>query len=166
MQNIVAYIDKLNTVVGKVICILIFPIIFAMIIEVVTRYFFRVSQLWVPETSMFLFGAMFTLAGGYTYLCDGHVRMDVIYNLLSSKIKSFLNILSFIPLIIYCSVILFEGSKMAYDAFVTLEKSASAFAPYLFPIKVCIPLGAFLLIVQGFAKLIRDIIVFKMEVKR
>jgi len=164
MEKTAALFDKLNERVGKIICILIFPIIIAILIEVMMRYYFRASQLWIPETSMFLFGAMFTLGGGYTHLYDDHVRVDVIYNMCSLRIRKVIDILCFIPLIIYGLVICVEGSRMAYISLINAERTSSAFAPYYFPIKACIPIGGFLLVLQGISKLLRDLIKLKMGV--
>ena len=166
MEKTTALLDKLNDIVGKVVCVLIFPVIIAMVIEVVMRYFLRASQLWVPETSMFLFGAMFVLGGGYTHLLDGHVRVDIIYNLLPLMARNIVDIISFIPFIIYCLVVCVEGYKMAYDSMITAERTASAFAPYLFPIKACIPIGGFLLTLQGISRLLRNIISLKTGVSQ
>ena len=166
MEKAAAFIDKLNELVGRTVCLLIFPIIIAIMIEIVMRYVLRASQLWVPETSMFLFGAMFCLCGAYTYLYDGHVRVDIIYNLLPIKIRTILSILSFIPFIIFCLPIVIEGSRIAYDSLITAERTSSAFAPRLFPIKACIPIGGFLLILQGLSKLLSDIISLKTEVPK
>ena len=166
MEKTAVFIDKMNDFLGRIICILIFPVIISILIEIVMRYFLRASQSWVPETSMFLFGAMFALGGGYTHLHDGHVRVDIIYNVLPLKVRNILDIISFIPFIIYCSIICFSGSKMAYNSLIIAERTGSAFAPYYFPIKACIPIGGLLLTLQGISKLLRNIISLKMEVSK
>jgi TRAP-type mannitol/chloroaromatic compound transport system permease small subunit len=45
---------------------------------------------------------------------------------------------------------------MAWDSFKVLETEPTAFAPPVYPIKMMIPLGALLILLQGLAKFIRD----------
>jgi TRAP-type mannitol/chloroaromatic compound transport system permease small subunit len=46
---------------------------------------------------------------------------------------------------------------MAYDSFQFGETASTPFAPLLWPIKMTIPLGALLILLQGLAKFLRDL---------
>jgi TRAP-type mannitol/chloroaromatic compound transport system permease small subunit len=142
---------------GKIMSFLIFPIIGAVIFEVVMRYFLRRSQLWVPETSVFLFGALFVLGGGYAFLQGAHVRLDIVYERFPAKFRAVTDLITFWFFFIFCGVLIWKGWTMAWDSLITWERSASAFAPLLFPIKMVIPIGSALLLLQGIGKFIRDL---------
>jgi TRAP-type mannitol/chloroaromatic compound transport system permease small subunit len=50
---------------------------------VVSRYFFLVSSVALQELQWHLFGAMFLLSVPHTFVCDKHVRVDILYARLS-----------------------------------------------------------------------------------
>lgn len=157
MARLLRFIDHATEWIGKVISFFVLTIIGMIVYEVAMRYLFVKSQLWVPETSLFFFGALFALGGGYTLLHGGHVNMDVIYSRFSPKTKAITDLVTSILFFIFCGVLIWKGWLIGWDALVTLERSPSAFAPPLFPIKLIIPIGAGLLVVQGIAKFIRDL---------
>jgi len=50
------------------------------------------------------------------------------------------------------------GGSLAWESVARFEHSQSAWNPPLYPVKLMIPSGAFLLLLQGVAKLARDIV--------
>lgn len=157
MKGLLSLIDLINEWVGKIISVLIFPIIGMVIFEVVMRYFLHESQLWVPETSVFLFGCLFLLGGGYAYLHDAHVRLDALYERFTPRMKAIADILTSWFFFLFCGILIWKGWVMAWDSLITMERSPSAFAPLLLPFKMLIPIGSILLLLQGLAKFIRDL---------
>jgi TRAP-type mannitol/chloroaromatic compound transport system permease small subunit len=55
--------------------------------------------------------------------------------------------------------LLIYGGSLAWDSLSRFEHSQSAWNPPLYPAKLAIPLAAALLILQGLAKLIRNILI-------
>jgi TRAP-type mannitol/chloroaromatic compound transport system permease small subunit len=55
-------------------------------------------------------------------------------------------------------MLLIYGGSLAWESLSRLEHSQSAWNPPLYPVKLMIPTGAFLLMIQGIAKLVRDIV--------
>jgi TRAP-type mannitol/chloroaromatic compound transport system permease small subunit len=55
-------------------------------------------------------------------------------------------------------MILYYGGSLAWESISILERSNSAWGVHIFPFKAMIPVAAFLLLLQGFVKLIRDIL--------
>jgi len=151
-------INNINLWVGKAVSFFMFPIIGVILFEVVMRYFLHKSQLWVSETSVFFFGAMFVLGGGYVLYREGHVRMDVLYSRFSKKGKAVADIVTSIFAFIFCFALVYKSWPSAWGSLITMERSASAWAPYLFPIRMTIPIGAALLMLQLFSRLIQDIL--------
>ena len=155
--RLLRFIDNANEWVGRVVSFFVLAIMGVVIYEVAMRYLLVKSQLWVPETSSFLFGALFVLGGGYVFLHGSHVRLDAIYARFSTKVKAILDLITAIFFFLFCGVLIWKGWLMGWDSLISLERSASAFAPPLFPIKLVIPIGAGLLLLQGLAKFIRDL---------
>lgn len=152
------FIDSINEWVGRVVSFFVLAIIGIVIYEVLMRYIFIRSQVWVPEMSIFLFGGLFILGGGYAYRQGGHVTLDLLYNRFSPKGKALLDLITSIFSFLFLGVIIWKGWLIAWDSLITYEKSASAFAPPLFPIKLCLPLGGVLFMLQVIAKWIRDLL--------
>ena len=105
------------------------------------------------------------LGGGYVFLHEGHVRLDALYERFTPRVKAILDLITFIFFFIFCGVLIWKGWLMGWDSLMMLERTQSAFAPPLYPIKLVIPVGAGLLILQGLAKFIRDLSIATMRNK-
>ena len=79
MRLIVNNIDILNNWVGKLTCLMLVPVIFAMIYEVVARKVFIAPTDWAYDTSRMFSGAMFMLGAGYALMRGVHIRADFLF---------------------------------------------------------------------------------------
>ena len=143
------FIDTLNDRLGRAVAFLIVPMIVIMVAEVVLRYFFNAPTIWALEGTQLLFGFMFMLGAGYTLKEDGHIRVEIAYTFVSSRVQSGMKIFALIFLLFYCSTVLYYGSIKAYESTIILEKHFSVWSPYIFPSIICIPVAALLMISQG-----------------
>ena len=75
-RPITAIIDVLNLWVGRVVCLMLVPIIFVMVYEVVANKLFTAPTLWVYDVSRMLAGVFFMLGAGYALLRGVHIRAD------------------------------------------------------------------------------------------
>ena len=73
-------IDILNNWVGKLTCLMLVPVIFAMIYEVVARKVFIAPTDWAYDTSRMFSGAMFMVGAGYALMRGVHIRADFLFN--------------------------------------------------------------------------------------
>ncbi len=87
------------------------------------------------------------------------MNVDIIYSHLSVKKKAALDVFTSILFFLFCGLLLYFGSAMAFESLTTLEHSQSAWDPPIYPVKLMIPLGAFLIILQGLSKLLLDFFV-------
>lgn len=78
-------------------------------------------------------------------------------NVFPLKVKAILDLITSIFFVLFCGVLIWKGWLMAWDSLMMLERTQSAFAPPLYPIKFVIPIGAGLLMLQGLVKFIRDL---------
>ena len=157
VSRLLNFIDKTNERIGKSVSFFVLAIMGVIIYDVAMRYLLVKPQSWAPEVSEFLFGALFILGGGYTLLKGGHVRMDAVYSHFSTRFKAILDLATSIFFFLSCGVLLWGGWLMGWRSFLLRETTSSAFAPPLFPMKLLLPVGAGLLILQGLAKFIRDL---------
>ncbi len=165
-QQIISGIDKINAWTAKITSWLIWIIILATSYEVVMRYAFKKPTTWSFELNYLVFGVYFMLIGAYTYACKGHVSVDIFYGRLSPRGKAIADLVTFPAFFFFVIVMFYKGFGFAWDAWQFRETLSSAWAPPVYPFKTIIPISAFLLLLQGLAKLIRDLHILATGKKR
>lgn len=150
-------IDTVNEWVGKIVSYLILFMMAIIVFEVFARYVFLSPTIWAHETSTFIFGASIMLGGGYTLLHREHVNMDIIYNRFPLRRRAIFDLITSILFFSFCIALVWWGAYMAWRSLQLLEASYTVWAPPFYPIKLTIPIGGALLLLQGLAKFIRDL---------
>jgi len=150
-------IDRTNEWVGRIIAWWMIPMIFIMTFEVFMRYVWKDPTEWGTELVTFIFAGYILLGGGYTLLYKDHVNINVIYNRFSPRNRAILDLLTFLVFFLYAGILLLEGWKFAWDAIKIGRHSGTDWNPPLSPVLLTLPIGAFLMLVQGVAKFIRDL---------
>jgi TRAP-type mannitol/chloroaromatic compound transport system permease small subunit len=158
VARILRFIDRLSEGTGNVVSFLILASMGVVLYEVVMRYVFNLPQTWSSEMSLFLFGTLFALGGAYTLLHRGHVSMDIFYSKWSPKTRAIMDIITFVLFLIFVSVLIWKGWGLAWRAIEFMERSQSGWRPLLWPTKIMVPIGAFLLLLQGLVQLVRNIL--------
>ncbi|MDA9251868.1 TRAP transporter large permease subunit, partial [Alphaproteobacteria bacterium] len=156
---IVGNIDVLNNWVGKLTCLLLVPVIGAMVYEVVARKLFIAPTDWAYDTSRMLSGAMFMLGAGYALMKGVHIRADFLYRNWSKQTQALVDIslylIFYMPAMLFFFWITFEYSVKAWLRW-ELTMDSALMAP-LAPMRTAMPVGVGLLILQGIAELLRAI---------
>jgi len=150
-------VSAVNEWVGSAFSLLILPLIFLVVFEVVMRYGLQSPTIWGTETITFVFAAYILLGGGYTLLHGSHVNMDVVHGRLSRRSRAILDVLTAGIVFLYCGLLVSEGGKLALEALVSGRRSGTDWNPLLFPVLLTLPVGALLMLVQALAKLVRDL---------
>ncbi|MEW5722144.1 MAG: TRAP transporter small permease subunit [Thermodesulfobacteriota bacterium] len=119
--------------------------------EVIMRYIFNDPTSWAGDVDSMIFTGAAMIAGAYALLHQIHVRLDLFYRNFSPRRKAFVEILSFPFVLTALAVVLWQGLDMAWWSISTGENAYSQWAPALWPVKVCLPLAALLMILQAFS---------------
>ena len=145
------WIDTLNEYVGRGVAWVTALLVVIIFVDVIMRYTFNTSFVFVQELEWHLFGFIFLIGAGYTLLHDGHVRVDIIYQRLGSKGRAWVNFIGvLIFLIPGCWMVISTSWKFVMNSFALLEGSPDPGGiPLRFIIKGCIPVGFALLLLQG-----------------
>ena len=159
IKAVLKLINAVNDGVGNLLSYFLFFFFALLFMEVILRYFFNSPTVWANELAQMFFGAYAILAGGYILRTGGHVNVDIIYSRLSRRSKAALDIFTSILFLLFCGMLLIYGGSLAWDSLSRFEHSQSAWNPPLYPAKLMIPLAAILLLMQGLAKLLRDILI-------
>jgi TRAP-type mannitol/chloroaromatic compound transport system permease small subunit len=158
LKRILYYVDTTNEWVGRIACYGIALMMVIATIEVTARYLFNQPTIWAWDVNRQLLIACVMLGGGYTLLHQMHVKMDVVYRLLSARKQAILDIITFPFFFSFIGVLLWQGGIMAWSSLVTREVANTFWGPPLYPIRMAVPIGAFLILIEGLAVFTRAII--------
>lgn len=158
MSRVLHFIDLLSEWIGKASAFLVLALSFVIGYEVVARYLFNRPTIWAHELSAMVFGAYIVLGGAYLLSAGRHVNMDLIYGFLSPRKKALIDIITFWFFAIFCVALVWKGGDTAWHSIIVREQARTTWSPPLYPIRLVLPIGAFLLLLQGVAKFIRDAI--------
>jgi TRAP-type mannitol/chloroaromatic compound transport system permease small subunit len=107
---------------------------------------------------MFLmFGMQYLLCGAYALRTESHVRVDVLYVKMSPRGRAIADVVTSFFFFVFAITLLLTGWRFAQDAVNVGETSFTEWGIQYWIVKLTIPVGAVLLILQGIAHLIRDI---------
>jgi TRAP-type mannitol/chloroaromatic compound transport system permease small subunit len=141
-------IDTINENVGRIFFFVIVLMMLISVMEVVMRYVFNSPTIWAWDVNGQLLTATVLLGGGYALVYNFHVRMDILYSRVSPRIRAVFDLVAF-PLILAAFVLLtWQATIMAWSSWTINEHSGTYFNPPLYPLKIVLWVGAFLLLLQ------------------
>ncbi|QGX99369.1 TRAP transporter small permease subunit [Roseovarius faecimaris] len=179
-------IDAMNRFIGRIAMYLIFVLVGVLLWSSISKTLLTPAH-WTLETAQFVMVAYYVLGGPYSIQMGSNVRMDLFYGNWSLRQKAWVDGFTVFFLIFYLGVLLYGAiSSTAYSlgyfgtepfsffadltwTFLTggpdaaqeklgfLERSSTAWRPYLWPVKIILCLGVFLMLLQCLAEFFRDI---------
>ena len=156
-------VDRLNYGIGRFAMYLLFALMAVLLWSTVSKAFFYPSN-WTLETAQFIMVAYYILGGPYSMQLGSHVRMDLLYANWSPKKRAWWDLFTVMLLIFYLGVLLWGAIDSTAYAFQYGERSATAWRPYLWPIKLIMCFGFVLMILQSLTYFFRDIATIRGEV--
>ncbi|MYN12012.1 TRAP transporter small permease subunit [Pusillimonas sp. TS35] len=151
-------LDYINTKVGQAVIWLTLVVVVVSAGNAIIRKVFSVSSNAWLELQWYLFGALFLLAAGYTYLRNEHVRVDVLAQRLSRRTQIKIEIFGIIFFLLpACCLIFWLSLPFFYESFVLHELSSNTGGLIRWPVKLLIPVGFLLLILSALSHLIKCI---------
>jgi TRAP-type mannitol/chloroaromatic compound transport system permease small subunit len=151
-------IDKLNEAIAGAVS---WALLIAVIIctgNALVRYMFKMSSNSWLEIQWYLFAAVFMLASAHTLKRDEHVRIDVITNHFSKRTQVWIDLAGYLLFLLpVCLIIIYYGIPFARYSMTTAEMSSSAGGLIVWPVKLLVPLGFGLLVLQGISEIIKRI---------
>ncbi|MEY3571883.1 MAG: hypothetical protein RIQ85_2003 [Pseudomonadota bacterium] len=152
------FIDAINEKIGLAIS---WALLLAVLIcsgNALVRYIFNNSSNAWLEIQWYLFGAIFLLASAYTLKRNEHVRIDVVVGRFSKRTQVWIDVFGFIFFLLPATLlILYFSIPFAYESIRNQEVSSNAGGLIIWPAKTLIPVGFFLLTLQGISELIKRI---------
>ncbi|HKC30645.1 MAG TPA: TRAP transporter small permease subunit, partial [Burkholderiales bacterium] len=148
----------LNEQVGKLTYWLILAAVLISAGNAVVRYSLNMSSNAWLEIQWYLFSFVFLFCAGYTLLHNQHVRIDVISGNLSSRGRAWIDILGTVFFLLPMAIaIMWLSWPVFLDAYRSNEVSTNAGGLLVWPGRLMLPVGFFLLVLQGLSELIKRI---------
>jgi TRAP-type mannitol/chloroaromatic compound transport system permease small subunit len=152
------YIDALNERIGLSISWALLVAVLICSGNAIVRYTFNTSSNAWLEIQWYLFGAIFLLASSYTLRRNEHVRIDVIVGRFSKRTQVWIDIFGFLFFMLPATLlILYFAVPFAMESVRNQEVSSNAGGLIVWPAKILIPIGFFLLTLQGVSELIKRV---------
>lgn len=156
MKKYLLIIDSVSDWSGKLISVFSYFLAFLLLYDVVMRFAFNAPTIWCHELALHIFGAYAVLAGPYALLHHEHVKIDIVYNQFSSRGRAVIDTVTYPIFFMFIGLLLWHGTAIAARSFELKQTvSPSPWASPLWPVKMTVPLAAFLMFAQGLAHYIR-----------
>ena len=161
-RGYVRWVEAVNYRVGRVAMYLLFAMMAILLWSSISKTFF-VPSVWTLEMAQFTLVAYYMLGGPYSLHLGSHVRMDLLYERWTVRQKAWVDAFTVIALITYFGVFLWGGWASTAYSLEYDERSYSAWAPLMWPIKSVMMVAGVLMLLQAVACLIRDIATIRGE---
>jgi TRAP-type mannitol/chloroaromatic compound transport system permease small subunit len=151
-------IDGLNELIGGALKWLVLAAVLVSAGNATSRYMLDIaSNAWL-ELQWYLFSAVFLLCAGYTLRHNEHIRIDVVNSHLSARTQMWIDVFGIIFFLLpMTTIIMWLSWPIFMNAYQTGEVSVNAGGLIRWPARLMVPVGFFLLLLQGISELIKRI---------
>lgn len=161
MHGLLAFsraIDALNEKVGKTAAWLILAAVLVSTINALIRYTFSTSSNAWLELQWYMFGATVLLGAPHLLCTNGHIRVDLFYGKLNDRQRTWLDLFGLVAFLMpFCWFMLLYSWPWFVESWQIGEISANAGGLIRWPVKLLLPLGFGLLMLQGVSEIIKRV---------
>ena len=161
IKQAVIFCDKINEWIGSfIVTSAVFLFILVIFSNVIMRYVFNTSFVFMSELEWHVFAFIFLMGAGFTLLHDGHVRVDIFYSMMNRKKQALINLFGVLFFLIpSCYVVLRTSIPWVIVAYEVGEVSIDPGGiPARFLLKATLPIGYFLMLIQGLSLFVKSLL--------
>jgi TRAP-type mannitol/chloroaromatic compound transport system permease small subunit len=123
-----------------------------------SRYLFSESNNGWLEIQWYMFAAMVLLGAPYALKMNEHVRVDLIYSMVSERTRIWIDIFGGLFFLLpICVILVYFTWPWFVDSWRINESSSNAGGLIRWPVKLMLPLGFALMALQGISEIIKRI---------
>ncbi len=123
-----------------------------------SRYLFSASSNGWLEIQWYMFAGVVLLGGPYTLKMNEHVRVDLVYGMVSERTRIWIDIICGILFLLpICLILTYFTWPWFVDSWRLNESSSNAGGLLRWPVKLILPVGFFLMALQGISEIIKRI---------
>jgi TRAP-type mannitol/chloroaromatic compound transport system permease small subunit len=151
-------IDWINERVGRSVMWLVLIAVVISAGNALVRKLFNTSSNALLEIQWYLFAAIFMLAAGYTFLRNEHVRIDILTSRLSPRGQNIVDVIGILFFLLPMAVlILWLSWPIVVNSVQSGEMSQNPGGLIRWPVKMLLPAGLALLVLQAISELIKRV---------
>lgn len=151
-------IDRISLFFGWISAALVLLSCLTSALNALSRYLFSISSNAWLEVQWQMFAGIFLLGAAQVLKLNEHVRVDLLYGSRSHRGKLWTDVFGIIVFLIPSMLVMgFYAWEFFLTAFASNEHSSNAGGTVLWPVKFLLPLGLFLVLLQGISELIKRI---------
>jgi len=180
-QSYIRIVDGVNYRIGRIMMYGIFVMIAILLWSSISKTFFLPS-IWTLEIAQFAMVTYYIMGGPYSIQLGSNVRMDLFYGEWPARKKAQVDAVTVLFLLFYLGVLLygalgstayslghykdqplqfFAGLLTGQESPGRLERSPTAWRPFLWPVKLVMTIGIFLMLLQAISELLKDLITLR-----
>ncbi|MBV1866682.1 MAG: TRAP transporter small permease subunit [Marinosulfonomonas sp.] len=159
-RRYIRVVDAVNYRIGRVMMYGIFVMMAILLWSSISKTFFLPS-LWTLEIAQFAMVTYYILGGPYSIQMGSNVRMDLFYGEWSTRKKAWFDAFTVLLLLLYLGVLLYGAIGSTSYSLQYGERSPTAWRPYMWPVKITMCIGFFLMLLQAISELLKDIATIK-----
>ncbi len=157
MKWYIKMVDTLNEWVGKIFCWLLVPLVCITALEVFMRYVMQRPTIWAWDVNIQIFAALTFLGGGYALLEKSHVTVDVFTIKMSPRMQAVVHLITSSIFFFGVVILIIKGWEMFMMSWKVGERMPTIWAPPYYWMKLLVPLGSFLLLLQGSSEFLKNL---------
>lgn len=149
-------VDGLSTLIGRGLIWLILASVLISAGNAIVRKIFDMGSNALLEIQWYLFAMVFMLGSGFAFLKNAHVRIDFISNHFTARTRNLIDLVGILVFLFpLCYMLITLSWPLFHNAWVSGEMSQNAGGLVRWPVYLLIPIGFFMLILQGLSELIK-----------
>ena len=160
MQTYVKYVDRVNYVIGRIVMYGIFLMVAILAWSIITKI--RILELnpslWTLEMAQFAMVGYYLLGGPYSIQLKANIRMDLFYHNWTDSKKAWFDAFTILFLVFYLGVLLYGAVDSTIYSYEYKQRTPSAWRPYIWPVKVMMVVGIFLMLLQAISEFFKDVL--------
>ena len=160
IERTVYAIDQLSKTVGHAFSWCALVLVIGTCYEVFVRYVLNDPTSWAFDLSYLMYGALFFMAGAYTLSRNGHVRADMFYRLWPDRAQAAVE-LALYAVFFFPGIVALVVAGWGYGSEAMRIREVSVNSPAgmpIWPMKLLIPVGGALMMLQGLAEVLRCVL--------
>jgi TRAP-type mannitol/chloroaromatic compound transport system permease small subunit len=123
-----------------------------------SRYLFSESSNGWLEVQWYMFAGMVLLGAPYTLKMNEHVRVDLVYGMVSERTRIWIDIIGgFLFLLPICIILTYLTWPWFVESWRIQEGSSNAGGLIRWPVKLLLPVGFGLMALQGMSEIVKRI---------
>ncbi len=149
-------IDALSERVGRATIWLILVVVIISAGNAVSRFALNLSSNAMLEIQWFLFSAIFLFCAAYVLKKNEHIRIDVITGRFSARVQNWIDVFGILVFLLPMALLIgYLSWPVFMNAWTTGEGSPNPGGLIRWPVRLMVPIGFALLILQAVSELIK-----------